>query len=216
MLYDISNASSGTNSSSVLGDEVQMGRVRVKVILEGSIFEVEDELEVVNNNQLATVQISNQYELEMQVKLLGMGTEMTNIISIGGSSSQYGSQNPAIWLEENSHTLIFATALDNDPDHDFDYELDTPDKWTDIRVTQLLSTSGDYIYRLFVNQKQIHEKVNNVPVEIENAKVWLSNLWAEAAPAKVRNFKFVSHDCPANKYFDGKKCADIGMWQVIQ
>ena len=215
MLYDISNASSGTNSSSVLGDEVQMGRVRVKVILEGSIFEVEDELEVVNNNQLATVQISNQYELEMQVKLLGMGTEMTNIISIGGSSSQYGSQNPAIWLNENSHTLIFATALDNDPDHDFDYELDTPDKWTDIRVTQLLSTSGDYIYRLFVNHKQVHEKVNKQPVEIENSwaegpYVWLSDPFWKAAPAKVRNVRFVSHDCAANKYFDGKKCAEIG------
>ena len=79
--------------------------------------------------------IFKQYELVMQVKLLGMDADRTNIINIGigGQKSapiEYGYRNPSIWLKEKSHTLRFATALDNNADYEFDYELDTPDKWT--------------------------------------------------------------------------------------
>ena len=68
----------------MLGDKELIGRVRVKVFLEGSIFELEDELELVENGQVATVNIFKQYELGMQVKLLGMGADYgTNITNTG-------------------------------------------------------------------------------------------------------------------------------------
>ena len=195
----------------------------LKCFLGGSIFELEDELDLMENSQVATVKIFKQYELGMQVKLTGIKAERTNIINIGsGGTLEYGIFNPSVQSRANS--LIFGTELDGAREpYWFEYELETADKWTDIRVTQLLSTTGDYIYRLFVNNKQIHEKVNNEPLEIDNGKVWLSNpllgpgyTFGNPAPAKIRNVRFVSHDCPANKYFDGEKCAEIGMWKVIQ
>ena len=65
-------------------------------------------------------------------------------------------------------------------------------KWAKMRLTQTLVHTIDgskYIYRIFLNGKEILQRDNTKPSDFYNVKVFVGDPWYPAQPGYVRNVK---------------------------
>ena len=61
-------------------------------------------------------------------------------------------------------------------------------KWVHFRLTQRLE-GKNYVYRVYMNNKQLKAFVNKKPQDIKNVKVYVADPWYNAQPGFVRNVR---------------------------
>ena len=163
---------------------------------------------------MTTLKLFKQFEIELELKLSEFPEHWGKIVRIGHKTlAEYGSRNPAIAFYQT--TLRFTNAVNGENQYMQNLKPAQHgvkvNEWIQLKATQLLSENGEYVYRIYVDGDEKHSIVNNQTIEtIEDAEIWLSSSYGDPADGKVRNFRFVSHDCPASSFFDGQKC--VGMF----
>ena len=147
------------------------------------------------NTQVATLAILKKvYDIVVEVYPTsfhkGSWTSIFHM-TISGNANVYGSRIPGIWFAPLSRSttrnrILVCNAISGNRNY-CRYSAYLPiRRWAKVRVSQQLEGSK-YVYRIYINDKQIFSKINTQPREFRNVKVYAGDPWHAAQQGYIRN-----------------------------
>ena len=115
-------------------------------------------------------------------------------MTISGNEAVYGARIPGIWtLPKSTSTgyLHIAFASSGNRNYYVNTKVLPVNKWVKVRLSQQLEGS-QYIYKIFINDKQVLRRVNTQPRDFRNVKVYAGDPWYQAAEGYIRNLDIYS------------------------
>ena len=127
-------------------------------------------------------------------------TNTTNLLHLtqrgntDDSLEEQGKRILAINFQPN-RGMIVAASIGNEPNYKADFKDDLPplNKETKIEVSQLRS-EGKYIFRIQVDEKEVHRVENKNPREFKNVSVYVSSPWSPSTIAEIRGLQMETNN----------------------
>ena len=177
-------------SISVLCNEDKLGL--------GAFF-LEEELEVSENNLLATIsKLGSEWRVVFEFKptnyINGSFEGWTNLLhlTIGGDIGRHGDRTPAIFFHPDRGIYI-CSSVGQDDDYCFQSSPLRPTLgiWTNIEIGQ--RENGNRLsYYISVAGEEVHSVTNTQPREFADVKVYASDPWYTPQPGYIRNLSIES------------------------
>ena len=110
------------------------------------------------------------------------------------SSEEQGERILAINFQPN-RGMIVAASIGEESNHEIEFKDDLPplNKETRIEVSQLRS-EGKYIFRIQVDEREVHRVENKNPREFENASVYVSSPWSPSTIAVIKGLQMETNN----------------------
>ena len=122
------------------------------------------------------------------------GDTATNATNLLHLTLRHGDRILAINLQPNRGMIVVAS-IGNEPNYEADFKDDLPplNKETKIEVSQL-RIEGKYIFRIQVDEREVHRVENKNPREFENASVYVSSPWSPSTIAEIRGLQMETNN----------------------
>ena len=122
------------------------------------------------------------------------GDTATNATNLLHLTLRHGDRILAINLQPNRGMIVVAS-IGNEPNYEADFKDDLPplNKETKIEVSQL-RIEGKYLYRILVDEKELHSVENPNPQEFRNVSVYVSNPWIPSTPGLVYDLRMETNN----------------------
>ena len=122
-------------------------------------------------------------------------TNTTNLLHLTESGlEEQGERILAINFQPN-RGMIVAASIGEESNHEIEFKDDLPplNKETKIEVSQLRS-EGKYIFRIQVDEKEVHRVENKNPREFKNVSVYVSSPWSPSTIAEIRGLQMETNN----------------------
>ena len=132
--------------------------------------------------------LPKQFDISFDFKATKWMGGWTSILHLttGANCCGIGQRIPAIFPLNGKLAISFAV------DRNGNYYFWTPklalNTWYNFRLTQQL-VGKNYIYRVYMNNRIIHTKVNKNARDYKNVKVYVADPWYNAQPGLVKNIR---------------------------
>jgi hypothetical protein len=156
------------------------------------------------NVPIATFRLRKQYELEFEFSSSAQYAGHRSLIRVGmqRNSAFYGDRVPAIYINKEGKLNVRRDSNGN-KDQDFYSDSLPLNQWSKFRITQLLTEDGKYKYQVYMGNKVLLTEIEEKPIEVLGAMLYVAGAWnSPAHKSKIRNLRYVSHDCPFGHYLD--------------
>ena len=71
--------------------------------------------------------------------------------------------------------------------------------WSTVKISQMMKSDRTFIFKIELNDENLHEVVNTQPKAMSNTRAWAVPDDLPAALAKLRNIKLITHNCDYGK-----------------
>ena len=139
--------------------------------------------------------LPKQFDISFDFKATKWIGRWTNIMHLttGANCCGIGQRIPAIFPLNGKLAISFAV------DRNGNYYFWTPklalNTWYNFRLTQQL-VGKNYIYRVYMNNKIIHTKVNTNAKDYKNVKVYVTDNYHNAQPGFIKNLRISGKTAP--------------------
>ena len=135
--------------------------------------------------------VRKEYTVSLSVFLTAFPGGYSNIIhfTTGNKSGSPGARIPAVFVSGNSENFQICSDVDGNLNYCFDSDKVQLNKWIDIEIRQD-KIDNVYKYKIFINGILKHEKINSIPTDHRNVKVYVSDMWYPAQPSFIRNLAY--------------------------
>ena len=109
--------------------------------------------------------------------------------TIDGDHSEIGYRQPALWLQRFDNIRIgFAAGIDDKHDYYFYVRRNISifQNWMHIVISQQ-KDGEQFWFRVYINGEMVHEKINTLPREYSDMKLYLSDPWYPDCSGLIRN-----------------------------
>ena len=110
-----------------------------------------------------------------------------------GSLEEQGERILAINFQPNRGMVVAASIGESNHEIEFKDDLPPLNKETKIEVSQLRS-EGKYIFRIQVDEKEVHRVENKNPREFKNVSVYVSSPWSPSTIAEIRGLQMETNN----------------------
>lgn len=136
--------------------------------------------------------VSKSWFVAFYIKPIGLIVKWAIILHFRSVESvdfkSHGGSIPAIFFEPNTTKLHIASSVNDKGSFVTRTAKELPlNVWTRVIVMQNKNEAGKYMFRVFVNAKQIQNIQNDNAQEFGNVSVWMVNRSNNAANAAVKN-----------------------------
>ncbi|XP_066922243.1 uncharacterized protein [Clytia hemisphaerica] len=130
---------------------------------------------------------SPAYSISFQIKPLYIVNHWTSIIhfTTGGNLGAHGRRVPAVFIMPHTSRLHICTSLHNSNNWCVNSAALPLHKYSQVSINQY-PNGGKYMYRVYVNGKQLANVENKTPRYFQNIKVYKADPWYNAASANIR------------------------------
>merc|ERR1719450_223965 len=163
--------------------------------LSSAVYIFESQTSLTKSIQVSTLHILKKvYDISVEVYPTsfprGSWTSIFHMTT-SGNIDVYGSRIPGIWFyplskASTKNRILVCNAIDGNKNYCVGSAYLPLKQWVKVRVTQQLEGSK-YVYRVFINDKQIFTKVNTQPREFRNVNVYAADPWYAAQPGYIRS-----------------------------
>jgi len=158
------------------------------------VFQKTEEFSIKRNNKLGELPfIGQQYIISFQLLITpGQTEEYGSVIhlTIGGDYTNYGDITPALWTANGGKSLVFASAIDGNPNRDGHVEGLTLsfNTWYNVEMSQLYS-GYEVLFNIKVNGRSYVTIKNNDARSFENVKIFAGDNFYAATKGKIQYLK---------------------------
>ena len=121
------------------------------------------------------------------------GDTASNVTNLLHLTLKHGDRILAIDFQPNRGMIV--PSVGNEPNYETDFKDDLPplNNQTKIEVSQL-RIEGKYIYRIQVDEKEVHRVENKNPQEFRNVSVFISSPWSPSSIAEIRGLQMETNN----------------------
>ena len=132
------------------------------------------------------------FKIDLKFKLKNLPNEWASIfhITIGNNGGTKGDRYPALFVNKNSY-FHFTTCIDDTDNYHKNYDRLSStyqNQMYDVTIQQKL-IDGKYLYQVIVDGQLFVSKENTKPLVIDEAKLYLSDPWYDAADVEFLYFR---------------------------
>ena len=149
---------------------------------------------------------SPAYSVSFNIKPLYIVNHWTSIIHLttGANSGAHGRRIPAVFMIPHSTRLHICTSLYNSNNWCVNSESLPLHKYSYVSIQQYPSGTK-YMYRVWVNGKQLANVENKSPRYFQNIKVYKADPWYIASPANIRHLNIYDNQYGENRFISLRK-----------
>lgn len=156
------------------------------------------------NNQIALIKkIEKEYHIVIVFKLdltrITRTDTWYNVVHLttGGKDGEFGNRQPAIFIKKSSVGRVsyqVISAVSNEYSSIYQDSVDTSlfDDWVTIDICQTISSDGEYVYKVVVNDAEVVYKTNSNPREFADVIVYAKSGWTPAFEGGLVRINFIN------------------------
>jgi len=158
------------------------------------VFQKTEEFSIKRNNKLGELPfLAQQYIISFQLLITPGQTQAFGSVihlTIGGDYRNYGDRTPALFTTNGGKSLLFASAIDGNPNRDGYLEGLTLsyNTWYNVEMSQLYS-GYDVFFNIKVNGRSYVTIKNNDARSFQNVKIFAGDNFYAAAYGKIQFLK---------------------------
>ena len=133
-------------------------------------------------------ELGKEWEVALQIRLTEYDTaEYRSILHMttGGDNDKYGDRTPTLEMDPRKKLYVesAASGLNYMDDRRDPIPLDT---WTEVKVSQTLTSVGKYMFRIFLAGVKVFAVENTKPEVFKDVKVYATNPWKPAQAGSIK------------------------------